>query len=790
MTVDFLNKSQNILELPQILSMLADEAVSDLAKEQACSLTPSSVRAEVERRSLETGEACEIMRLNGSPSFSGLRDIRPSLERASLGGTLGTRELLDIAGNLRTSRTVRGFTSDCRELESADLNAYFHSLHANRYLEEKIFTVISGEDEISDAASNDLREIRRNMRAASARARESLQKLISSPSYAKILQEQIITMRSNRYVVPVKAEHKAEIPGLVHDVSASGATIFIEPMATVKANNELREYAAKEKLEIERILSELSAECASYRAEIESDFYVLTKLDFVFAKAKLAYRLNCAPARLSEKSVVLKKARHPLLDQSKAVPIDIMLGDDFDTLIITGPNTGGKTVTLKTVGLLALMNQCGLHIPVSDGSCLPVFSKVLADIGDEQSIEQNLSTFSSHMANIICIEDECDSNSLILFDELGAGTDPAEGAALAISIIESVRRKGALTVATTHYTELKIYATNESRVQNASCEFDVETLKPTYRVLIGIPGKSNAFAISRRLGLSDAVIAEAKRHMEAGNVNFESTIERLEQTRSELESMRQATEEKLRSAAEKEQKANRLKAELEVRLEKSELKAKREAEEILREARETAEQVFSELDEMKKHQNDRENASEINAARNELRSRLNTATGKLNTVKKEKDDRKSSRSVRPGDIVEVKNLGVKAEVISAAEDGSLELKAGIMSISANEKDVFLLENEKKPERKASARNVQIRSSVPREIDLRGMESLEAVAVAERYIDDALLSRLETVTIIHGKGTGALRTAIHAMLRNNRNVRSFRLGTFGEGESGVTIVTLR
>lgn len=790
MKENFFNKSLNTLELPAVLRMLCDEAVCETAKEQCLALLPGTEPEAVRIRLEETSEACRMMTLRGSPSFSGIKDPRPALERAALGGSLNTRELMDVAAVLRCARLVKTYVSD-DEVGKSSIDYIFNALRSNKYLEERISTSIVSEEEIADAASSDLGDIRRKMRAAASRARDALQKIISSPGYAKALQENIITMRSDRYVVPVKAEHKGDIPGLVHDISATGATLFVEPMAAVKANNELRELAAKEKLEIERILAELSAECAAHREDMESDYMLLVRLDVIFAKAKLAYRMDACPAAEGTE-VVLRKARHPLLPKDKAVPIDVELGGAFDTLIITGPNTGGKTVTLKTIGLLAAMNQCGLHIPVLDGSTLPVFDGILADIGDEQSIEQSLSTFSSHMRNIVSITDECDEKSLVLFDELGAGTDPAEGAALAVSIIENIRSKGAMTVATTHYTELKVYATNEPGVQNASCEFDVETLKPTYRLLIGIPGKSNAFAISKRLGLDESIIDEARGRVGTENASFEATIEKLEQTRTELEKLRSDATAKLKAAEEKDRKSSQLKAELEVRLEKAELKAKREAAAIISEARQTAEQVFEELDEMRSRINEEDDVSRINAARNELRHRLNRGEDSLNTGRQEEDNRKSARKPQAGDMVEIKSMGLKAEVISVSSDGTLSLKAGIMNISASEDDVFLLEGEKAPTYiKNTSPSVKLNAaSAPSELDIRGFETIEGVAVAEQFIDNAVMAKLGKVSIIHGKGTGALRSAIHSMLKKNRSVKSFRLGSFGEGESGVTIVELK
>ena len=784
-------KSLNTLELPAVLNMLAQEAVSQGAKEAALGVSPSAEPAQVNRLLQEVSAAKLMMTVRQSPSFYGVKDVRASLGRAGLGGTLNTRELLDIAGVLRAARAVKGYIGD-DGVGKTCIDSLFYALRANKFLEEKIGASIAGEDEIADAASADLTSIRRQMRAAAAKARDALQKILSSPALAKALQEPIITMRSDRYVIPVKAECKGSIPGLVHDISSSGMTVFVEPMAAVKANNELRELAAKEKLEIERILAELSADCAEHAEDISSDYAILVRLDLIFAKAKLSYKLDCQQASTEDGGIILRHARHPLLDKAKAVPIDLELGRQYDTLVITGPNTGGKTVSLKTIGLLAAMNQCGLHIPAADGCNLPVFGKILADIGDEQSIEQNLSTFSAHMTNIVEILDECDGNSLLLFDELGAGTDPTEGAALAISIIEYARRRGAMIAATTHYAELKIYATNEKGVQNASCEFDVETLRPTYRLLVGIPGKSNAFAISGRLGLNSAIIDDAKSRINSDSVSFEATIEKLEQTRRMLEKDRDEAAKKLREAEQNAKKAALLRAELEVRLEKADIKSKREAERIISEARATAEEVFAQLDNMRRASNEQENIRQVNEARSELRRRLNVHEQSLRESTENENDEKSSRPIKVGDTVKIKSMGVTAEVVAVSEDRTLSLRAGIMNVSAGEDDVLLVESSTRPQKKKPVQGttVSLRASVMPEIDLRGMETVEAVIAAERYIDSAVMAKLQTVTIIHGKGTGALRTAVQQMLRQNKAVRSFRLGRYGEGESGVTVVELK
>ena len=783
-------KSQATLELPAVLEMLCSEAVSAPAKDEIRKITPSVYRSEVQRLLEETTAAKAMMTTKGSPSFGGLRDVRGALARADLGGVLNTRELLEIAGVLQSARAVRSYGMSA-ESESC-LDSLFRTLQANKFLEDKIVSSIPAEEEIADAASADLADIRRKMRAASARVRDSLQKIISAPSMAKFLQDPIITTRSDRFVVPVKAEYKGSIPGLVHDVSASGATLFIEPMAAVKANNEVRELKAKEKLEIERILAELSAECAAHREAIDADYNVLVQLDVIFAKAKLSFRLDCGPAEISEKGIRLRRARHPLLEKGKAVPIDVSLGEDYDTLVITGPNTGGKTVTLKTIGLLCLMTQCGLHIPASDGSAVPVYENVLADIGDEQSIEQSLSTFSSHMVNIVSLLRECGESTLLLFDELGAGTDPVEGAALAIAILENARCQGATVASTTHYAELKVYATNTPGVMNASCEFDVDTLRPTYRLLVGIPGKSNAFAISARLGLPEEIIEDAKSRVGVSGARFEETIEKLEQTRRILERERDEAALDRRKAEENLQKSEEIRRQLEDKLEKAERSAKREADRILADARRVAEQTFRELDGMRSSINAENDARRINEARAAMMRNLNDAADAVRAPEEPHNDAKSARPVEVGDTVLIRSMGVKAQVTGISADRVLTLQAGVLRVTAKEDEVLLLAGEK-PAAKPSPekRGVTLRThATSTELDIRGMETLEAIPVVERYIDTAFQSHMETVTIIHGKGTGALRAAVQQELRKNKQVKSFRLGRYGEGESGVTVVELK
>jgi DNA mismatch repair protein MutS2 len=659
-------KSQKILELPAVLEMLAAEAVGEAAKASAAALTPASDPAEMERRLDETSAACDMMTLNGSPSFAGVKNVTGSLRRAGAGGMLNTTELLEIAAVLRSARGAIAYASGSKA-EKCAISYLFSSLRANRYLEDKITNSIVGEDELADTASPALGDIRRSMRAAGERVRQTLQRIISSPSYSKSLQEPIITVKNGRYVVPVKAEHKNDVPGLTHDVSSSGATLFIEPMSAVKANNEIRELLAKEEKEIDRILMEMSAEASSFEEDIVCDFNVLTQLDLVFAKARLSYKMEASRPEIAKNGeIILKKARHPLLKAGTAVPINVTLGGAFDTLVITGPNTGGKTVSLKTIGLLCLMAECGLHIPADSGSAVPNFGKVLADIGDEQSIEQSLSTFSSHMKNIVGILEECGEDSLVLFDELGAGTDPAEGAALAVAIIEYARKCGAKIAATTHYAELKIYAMTEKGVMNASCEFDVQTLKPTYRLLIGVPGKSNAFAISKRLGLPEEIIGDASSRMDAGDKDFEDALTTLEAARREAEDKSAETARLMRRAQDDAKAAEKLRGESEAEREKAAKTARREAEQIIFQARAAAEDAMKEIERIRR-ESESGDWQRLNEAKSAVRRSLNEAEDRILPGGAGEEERpEPTRPAKAGDVVEILSIGTRAEVISAS----------------------------------------------------------------------------------------------------------------------------
>ncbi len=788
--VTLYEKSQAILELPDVLALLSDQAVSDGAKEMAKHLAPVSDRAEVERRLAETTDAKRMMTLYSSPSFSGVKDIRDSLKRADAGGMLNTRELTQIAQVLREARSAIAYASG-DEGGAGSIGGLFSALHANKYLEERITNSIVGDGELADSASAELADIRRAMRVAGSKVREALQKIITSPTYAKVLQEPIITMKNGRYVVPVKAEHKGAVPGLTHDISSSGATLFIEPMSAVKANNEIRELLAREEREIERILRELSAEASDFSEDITLDYNVLTQLDLIFAKAKLSYQLNCGEPELSDRGeLVLKKARHPLLRQSQAVPIDIELGGDFDTLVITGPNTGGKTVSIKTLGLLCLMAQCGLHIPAGDGSRIPLFQKVLADIGDEQSIEQSLSTFSSHMTNIVGILEECGEGTLALFDELGAGTDPAEGAALAVAVIEYARSLGTHIAATTHYAELKIYAMTEPGVMNASCEFDVKTLKPTYRLLLGIPGKSNAFAISQRLGLPEHIIDDARRRMDKGDKDFEDALSKLEENRKAAEERRAETETALLKAKEDLAAAEKERKKAEEERLKFTRNARGEAERILEDARNAADEAFREIERLRREAADETDWQRFNEAKAKLRRQLNEAQSRVTPERSAPVEQPKTRDAVAGDTVEILSIGTKAQVLKVNPDGSLQLQAGIMKVTAKQSEVRVTQGEKVSVKAASVSVPLSTEGAKSTLDVRGMTADETVALVERFIDGCQMRHVNEVTIIHGKGTGVLRKAVQDCLKRSKQVKSYRLGRFGEGESGVTIVEIR
>ena len=788
---DRFEKSMQTLELPRVLDMLADQAVTEEGKDKARRLRPETDPVEVTALLAETTAAVEKMVLGVSPAFAGVRPVAGSLQRANMGGSLNTRELLDIAKVLAAARSAKEYGEGDAE-KKTPIDVLFHALRPNRFLEDKITGSIVGDGELADSASPELASIRRHMRATESKVRDILQRIISS-SQAKYLQESIITQRSGRYVVPVKSEFKNEIPGLVHDLSGSGSTFFIEPMGVVKANNELRELQAKEEKEIDRILAELSAEAASFREDINLDYELLIRLDVIFARAKLSNKMHAMAPGLSTKGLNLRRARHPLLPPKTAVANDLSLGETFDTLVITGPNTGGKTVTLKTIGLLTLMAQCGLHIPAGDGSVIKVCKRVLADIGDEQSIAQSLSTFSSHMSNIVGILEETDDETLILLDELGGGTDPVEGAALASAIIDHARSLGAMVAATTHYAELKVYAMTTPGVENASCEFDVETLAPTYRLLVGIPGKSNAFAIARRLGISEEIIQDAAARVDAENVRFEDVLTKLDHQRQEMEKEQRQAAQLRREMEEASAKAQAYRDQLQKEKEKAEASAKAQARAILDDARRTADQVFQELGDMRKKAQKEQNWQKVNDQRAGLRHKLNEAEDKLG-ARPQAAVPPMLRPAKKGDTVTILKTGTQASVLSVNKDGVLQLQAGILRITAKQDEVRVVEGETQSQKAAKQyirrTEHKLRSlGAKAEVDLRGMTTDEAELTLAQFLDRAMVSNLTQVTVIHGKGTGAVRKAVHAYLKRCKGVASFRLGRYGEGEDGVTIVEL-
>ena len=782
-------KSLVKLELDQVLALLADCAGSEGGKQSCLNLRPSSDLEEVEQLLQQTTAAYDLSTKKGYPSFASAADVSASLERADRGGSLQPKELLVIGGVLRCTRSVKDYITP--EEKQTVLDSLFHSLTPNKYLEERILTSILSEEEIADTASSELADIRRHMRIQSGKIRDSLQKVISSPAYSKFLREPIITIRQGRYVVPVKSECKNDVPGLVHDVSATGSTYFVEPMSAVNANNALRELQLKEKKEIERILAELSSEVAAHAEDINLDYSLLVQLDVVFAKAKLAFNMRAwAPIMNDTGRVELRNARHPLIDPKRVVPISLRLGTDFDTMIITGPNTGGKTVTLKTIGLLTLMAECGLHVPAGDGSVLSTFDAILADIGDEQSIAQSLSTFSSHMKTIVDVVEQCDNRTLVLYDELGAGTDPAEGAALAVALIEFSRKMGSRVVATTHYAELKLYAMRTKGVINASCEFDVETLQPTYKLLIGIPGKSNAFAISRKLGLPEDILKEAGDLVGKSDKDFEDVLAQLEQQRQQMENARMEAEKLKRETAQIKQQSEQYQEQLRKEKEKAMEAARREAQGIIDEARAAANIASEELKALRKQLQDSADTTGINQRQAELRRTLNETEDKIRAKQPQPARPQSTREIRVGDTVELLNLGVKASVLAINKNGTYQLQAGIMKLTAKADEIYLLENDNPYKAKGghpahSGREMKM-APMSSEIDLRGMDTVEAICVLDRYMDEAMRAKLSTVRIIHGKGTGALRQAVHQDLKRNKFVKSFRLGVYGEGEDGVTI----
>lgn len=789
-----MNKNYETLELDKVLNMLKAETSCDDAAELALELKPSSDFITVCQRLDQTEDASSLLERFGAPSFSGLKNVNNPLARAAAGGSLNQGELLKIGYTLRAIRVLYDWRSHCSGVNTS-LDYLFESITVNKYLEDKIFSCIISEEEISDKASELLSEIRRKIRAKSTSIREKLDAMVRSPHYAKALQEQIITQRSGRFVVPVKSEHRSEVAGLVHDTSSSGATVFIEPISVVEANNEIKMLQGKERDEIDRILYELSVEAGNFAQSVKASYEAAVQLNLIFAKAHLAYKMKAVkPVLNAEGEINLKKARHPLIDKNKVVPIDISLGEEFDTLVITGPNTGGKTVSIKTIGLLTLMTMCGLLIPAGEYSKISVFDKILVDIGDEQSIAQNLSTFSSHIVNTIDIMSKADSSSLILIDELGAGTDPIEGAALAVSIIEDLRSKGAKIAATTHYAELKAYALDTEGVTNGCCEFDVDTLSPTYRLLIGVPGRSNAFAISQRLGMDPKVVENARSIVGSNNRDFEAVLEKLEKTRQALDEEKKKAELATASAKKMQAKAQSEKDKINVLREKELDKAKRQAEKLIDSAKRQSAEFLLELEKLKKEHNNT-NATEIaRKTRRVIKSQLGEMDDLINPreiAENWDDDYKLPREPKVGDAVIIRNIG-EGEIVEIGNNNIL-VKSGLLKTRVKLSDVMLTEKKKKdvkPQRNLYRTSSRTDADVKTEIDMRGQTVDEAIANLQLFIDKCVLNGISEICIIHGKGTGALRSAVQEELKHHPNIAEYRLGKYGEGENGVTIAKLK
>ncbi len=791
-------KSLKTLEYDKIISQLQEYASSPLGRQLCRDLLPSVDIREICRTQTETADALTRVRQNGSISFSGLRDVKDSLKRLEIGSSLGITELLAVSGILTIAARAKAYgRHEESELPDDSLEETFRLLEPLTPLNTEIKRCILSEDEISDDASPGLRHVRRSMKVISDRVHTQLNSILNSNR--TYLQDAVVTMRDGRYCLPVKAEYKNQVAGMVHDQSSTGSTLFIEPIAVVQLNNELRELEVQEKKEIEAVLADLSNQTAPFTEEIKMNQELLATLDFVFAKAALARHYKCSqPVFNASGYINIKEGRHPLLNPAKVVPINIHLGKEFDLLIVTGPNTGGKTVSLKTVGLFTLMGQAGLHIPAFDGSELAVFRDVFADIGDEQSIEQSLSTFSAHMTNIVSILDQADSRSLCLFDELGAGTDPTEGAALAIAVLNFLHNMKCRTMATTHYSELKVYALTTPGVENACCEFSVENLQPTYRLLIGIPGKSNAFAISKKLGLPDFIIEDARNHLEANDETFEDLIAHLEESRltieKEQEEIRIYKEEAAKLRARLSQKEERL----DQRKDKLLRQANEEAQRILREAKETADQTIKNINRLASASGV---SRELEAERARLREKMNQVDQKLTVKAKGPKKTLSAKTLQIGDTVKVLSLNMVGTVSTLPNaKGDLYVQMGILRSQVNIKDLEMAEDTAGAEAKTGGSQKQKTGggkikmsksfSVSPEINLIGMTTDEAVPQLDKYLDDAYLARLPQVRVVHGRGTGALRTAVHKKLKKLKYVKEFRLGEFGEGDSGVTIVVFK
>lgn len=794
-----MNKYYKKLELDKILELLAEQSSSDSCRDKALKLSPSFDEAEIRRELQKTNDAFTLSAKFGTPRFRRIKDISFSLRRCKSGSALSFRELLDVADILRETNMLCDWFGQCESMENS-LSEYFRELYPIKDLEQRISESIISEEEMSDAASPELASIRKRIVRQGMNIREQLDKLIKSRSTQKFLQEAIVTMRDGRYVVPVRSEYKNEVSGLVHDTSATGQTFFIEPMSVVEANNEIRVLKSREQAEIERITQELSARVGENADSIANNFRVAQILELYFAKANLGAKMRGVAANIvSEPRISLHQARHPLIDQNSVVPITVELGGAYSSLMITGPNTGGKTVAIKTIGLLTLMTMCGLMIPAGDGSEVGIFGGIYVDIGDEQSIEQSLSTFSSHMVNVVKILSLADDRSLVLIDELGSGTDPVEGAALAVSILSTLREQGAKVAATTHYQEVKMYALQTEGVENASCEFDVNTLKPTYRLIVGVPGKSNAFAISQRLGMPDYVIDRAKELVSTENKRFEQVVDALEKSRQELEALKESAAISERNAKMTESELKQKLSDLEQQKEKELESARQRAMSIVEETRFRSNQLLNELEELKKVKDKEALRQGLSAAKGKTNSALNRMQDDANpVVQRHIDSYVLPRPLKAGDTVMLADTRKEGVLMTVPNmSGTCYVQVGMMKIKTNQKNLRLVENKKKQQPQKSVGGSvkkQVTSNMNRrggmELDIRGMMSDEGVLEVERFIDGAQLSGISTVVIIHGKGTGALRAAVQQSLKTNPAVKSYRQGAYGEGEAGVTVVELK
>lgn len=792
-----MNKYYKKLELDKILELLAEQTYSDVCREQALKLKPIFDGEKMRQELKKTDDAFTLSAKFGTPRFRKIKDITGSLKRCRSGSALSFRELLDVAEILRETGMLCDWYSQCGGIENS-LHRYFSELYPIKALEQRISDSIISEEEMSDGASAELSSIRKRIVRQGLNIRDQLDKLIKSKSTQKYLQESIVTMRDGRYVVPVRSEYKNEVPGLVHDTSATGQTFFIEPMSVVEANNEIRVLKAKEQAEIERITRELSEQVGENADAIANNFRLAEILELYFAKANLGAKMKGAAAEISdEPKVILNNARHPLISPDTVVPISVEIGEGYDCLIITGPNTGGKTVAIKTIGLLTLMTMCGLMIPAGDGSVIGVFGGIYVDIGDEQSIEQSLSTFSSHMTNVIGILDRADERSLVLIDELGSGTDPVEGAALAVSILTQLKECSAKVAATTHYQEVKMFALETEGVENACCEFDVNTLKPTYRVIVGVPGKSNAFAISSRLGMPDHVIQRAESLVSSENKRFEQVVDALERSRQELEELKESVAISERNAKMTESELKQKLSELEAQKEKELENARQRAMSIIEETRFRSNMLLNELDELKKVKDKEEFRQKYSAAKGRVGGELNRMHDEANpVVERRAEEYVLPRPLKAGDSVILADTKKEGTLLTVPNmSGVCFVQVGMMKVKTNQKNLRLAENKKKQSAPAGGRvrkqlssNMERKSSL--ELDIRGMMGDEGVLEVERFIDSCIIGGIHSVTVIHGKGTGALRAAVHQALKANPSVKSYRLGTYGEGEAGVTVVELK